>query len=283
MSLEYIIQQAIDTLVSGPMIHTRPVRYRDAAHAKRIHPLCAYHRDDSVRSVIHVMLRMVECSSPHGHTISPCYRSNNPIECKHNECPYVIGHSIYLWVAKLREVMRPGEDGGYGCSYKHEFVDTSEVEAVQEDESTGRVRKFARNLNRRAAIIRDCVFRYLDEAYEGIHVAKVGPVQAMDRLRGYYDTVLRPLIRANYLDIAPVCAMDLTAKKHGYVDLLKNADWIFEPPVSAEEDAAKQSSPPATVTIDDRFDDDYERFPPLESQLERAADGSLYRNDDDDM
>lgn len=281
MSLDYIVQEVINTILTPISVPS----------TSRSFLLCGYHEDVSVRAVIHSMLRMAACTAPGGHIISPCYRSNKPVECKNHDCPYVIGHSIYLWVAMARGVNHKGEEGGFGCNYKHEKMDSnspstcalrssgSEEEEAAATSSVPQVRKYAVDLNKRAHDIRRRIFDYLNRTYVNVHFLRLPPALAMDRVREFYNRVIHPRVLRGLAPKISVPARDLTSGVVDYVELYKSDDTIFlesKPKIVAPEEEEEEQSPPKDIDI----------FPSLSGLHGGAKTGnsrSLYSRDRDDF
>jgi len=270
MNLDHIIPQVIETIL-------RPVA-DDSAKSQP--SLCYTHDDPAVRSIIHSMLRMAACTSSRGHIISPCYRSNDPVECKNHYCPYVIGHAIYLWVAMKLGTIRRGEEIGVGCTYKHEGVIDDE-----ETKPTPQERPQATQLNKHAYEIRREVFSFLEGKYGEMHHLRLPPILAMNRVRAYYEEVIRPLLNSGSAPTIGIPSRDIVSGDVGYATVYKSDDNIFAArPVNA---AVVESDPPKPALSNT------ELFPSLTSLGERESCGirsckevprrSLYRSKGSDL
>lgn len=217
--------------------------------------------DIDVRTVIHSMLRMIACNGRRRddrvnnlrrisvrstdrqghrtrplnptHTISPCYKSRNTIECKHSEdCPYVIGHSIYLWVGLKLNALHPSEDKGVGCNYKHEIVNFTLPDYMS----------LAQRLNARAFRTREAVFSRLEELYGQEHVALMAPLEAMFTIDKFYTTMVPRLRNHGQFDVAAFPGRDLNDGSIGIVEIPKSDDRIFWVPGNDSEDYSDDQS-----------------------------------------
>lgn len=306
MSIEYIVQQVILTVLQGT---SRLVEM--GLRADRV--LCPYHEDPSVRIAIHSMVRMVACSArqegdpvtedrfisvdergsrrrialPANHIISPCYPSNRAFECNHADlCPYVIGHSIYLWVGIKRDAVHCDEIGGVGCNFKHSLGSEDATEASQ---------------NARAFRTREQVFECLERLYGEQSWVRMGPIVAMDTIRFFYNHVIRRLLAEGKVGRASIPARNLSTKRVEYIELYKSDDTIFWKIDSEEEEESHEEETEPIDDDTDRFPSlpttggtvanetavRDERFPPLTFDMsklqERASSKPLYTSVDDDM
>jgi len=234
----------------------------------RYPPLCYHHDDATVRSIIHSMLRMVACSASGSHVISPCYRSNDPVECKNHYCPYVIGHSIYLWVGKKLGALHKGEEIGVGCTYKHE----GSIDGRSEDGPT------AAQLNKRAYEIRKEVHSYLEKQYGEVHFLRLPPLLAMQRVRTYYELVIRKLLEKQLVPTVAITSRDLTSGKVAYATIYKSDDGIFAVRAVPVEE-------PVVVKVVSRMSmplaSDRTRFPDLPSVAKVDVKVPLYQVQED--
>lgn len=265
MSIDYIVQETVAVVL------------KPFDNKQKLPVLCAFHPDRSVRSTIHGLIRMCACSVQGEHVISPCYPSTYPVECKNHDCPYVIAHSIYLWVGMRREALHKEEKGGFCCTYKHQSMN-----GENEDKSP-EVRK-AVNLNRRAYEIRKQVFQYLDRLYSNIHISQQLPVIAMDYVRSYYNQVIRVMVAKQEISMIDVPARDLTSGKVAYVKLCHTDDSIFLPEEEEEQEEGDEHEEgeghEEHEEVEEQQDEeDMEKFPPL--GVHASSRVSLYKKDDD--
>jgi len=282
MNLEYIIPQVVETLLT-PVVE-------DGTSSSGYPSLCYSHEDPMVRAIIHSMLRMAACTSSRSHVISPCYRSTGPVECRNYFCPYVIGHSIYLWVAMKTETKHRGEEFGVGCTFKHEGIVASVVESARTDQGTSsdgeisRGRREAVELNKHAYEIRQTVFEYMDKTYGEIHLFRLPPLLAMNHVRNYYENIIRVLLQRGRLSETEIPSRDLTSGKVGFAKIYKSDDTIF-----AVKVAVGQQKPGDAAQLDPRMRSaegasDVKLFPALTSLGDQVVPRkSLYRKKGDDI
>jgi hypothetical protein len=174
---------------------------------------------------------------PDSHIISPCYRSNKPIECKHNECPYVIAHSIYLWVGRKRGALHKAEFSGVGCVYAHTNNLEGHVATLEESASP----EF---MNARAYALREKVFHILDMNYGDRDLIESSPSIVIDIIRQFYNEIIRGVIQHEPSTLSAFSARDITSGLVTYVRVYKSSDAdLFLMPEKDEDESRVETEP----------------------------------------
>ena len=94
--------------------------------------VCRLPKDENIRVAIHSILRMLDCRYGHSCVYSPCFPGEKAKVCRHNECSYVIGHSMYIVASEVFGSICRGESGGCGCNFRHEKANVTTIrEAVR--------------------------------------------------------------------------------------------------------------------------------------------------------
>jgi hypothetical protein len=272
MSLETIIKEALTAVIT-----------REYIKEEHPHALCLYHHDTEVRSVIHGIMRAVICSpQPHyptahrfiqksagsteedevirdSHIISPCYRPGNPRECRHAMCPYVIAHSIYLWVGAKRGTISKQEFNGVGCVYIH-TLDRGGMPKAMSDAASPEY------MNARAFVLRSEVFEILKKNYGNEDFIESAPISVISIIRRFYDEVIRKHIANNPKMTDSFTARDITAKKIFYARIYKSSDEdLFIKPKERSDDTEEEPTTVEKVVVKEPKIDDLKIFPPVET------------------
>jgi hypothetical protein len=198
--------------------------------------LCPYHDEDKVRSTIHAMLRMESCRTNQTGILSPCFPSKGFHLCRNTPCPYVIGHSIYLWVGFKREALHRGEAGGHECTFKH-----TKEEVLQ---------------------IRNRVFELLDIKFRMHNLIDSPPLRAMERIHLFHRDIVQLLIARGEAKMEMTPTFNVSTAKPMNALLFKSDDSIFvdvEPPPIPEAEAEEEEEEEESTEI---IKDD-ELFPPI--------------------
>lgn len=192
--------------------------------------LCPRHPEDRVCMTIHSLVRMESCRVNRTGILSPCYPSKGYKECRNTPCPYIIGHSIYLWIGHKREALHKGETGGCGCTFKHSKQEIDEI--------------------------RNRVYDMLDADYGMQSILGSSPLQAFMRVQLFHrDIIQRRLAQGADVEMTPSYNVQ-TMKVEGAL-LFKSGDDIFAELRSHNtEDEAEEEE-------ETEEEDDTEKFPPI--------------------
>jgi hypothetical protein len=194
------------------------------SYDRPINYLCMYHGDDMVRATVHSLLRMESCRLNKSGVLSPCYPSIGYTECRNRMCPYVIGHSIYLWVGDLRQAILEGEEKGCGCTFMH-----SKPERM---------------------LIRYTVFLCLEENFRMQNLLTSLPVKALQRVKDFHQKVVqRELLRGGPTEMT--FTFNVSQGKPERARIFKSNDEIFEWNFDLDEEEEEE------------FKEDDKLFPPL--------------------